>query len=105
MRILWRPAAIADLQNTLKYIKYNLKNPSAAKALRDRVFNSVALLTENPHMGASLKSKFELEDDIHYRYIIVSKQIVFYEIVNDTIEIVRVLDGRTDYMNVLFSRD
>lgn len=105
MRILWRPAAIEDLQSTLKYIKHDLKNPSAAKTLRDRVFNSVALLTENPYMGASLRSKFELEDDVHYRYIIVSKQIVFYEIVNDTIEIVRVLDGRTDYMSVLFLQE
>lgn len=56
-------------------------------------------------MGASLRSKFELEDDVHYRYIIVSKQIIFYEIVNDTIEIVRILDGRTDYMSVLFSQE
>lgn len=103
MKILWRPAAIEDVQSTLKYIKYNLKNPSAAKTLKDRIFNSAALLTENPYMGASLKAKFELDDDIHYRYIIVSKQIVFYEVLNDTIEIIRVLDGRTDYISVLFS--
>lgn len=102
MKILWRPAAIEDMQSTLKYIKYNLKNPSAAKTLRDRIFNSVALLTENPCMGASLKAKFELDDDIHYRYIIVNKQIIFYEVLNDTIEIIRVLDGRTDYISVLF---
>lgn len=103
MKVQWRPAAIEDLQSTLKYIKYNLKNPSAAKTLRDRIFNSVALLTENPYMGASLKAKFELDDDINYRYIIVSKQIVFYEVLNNTIEIIRVLDGRTDYISVLFS--
>lgn len=103
MKILWRPAAIENVQSTLKYIKYNLKNPSPAKTLKDRIFNRAALLTENPYMGASLKAKFELDDDIHYRYIIVSKQIVFYEVLNDTIEIIRVLDGRTDYISVLFS--
>ena len=105
MRILWKPAAIEDLKNTLKFIKYNLKKPSAARALRDRIFNSAALLTENPYMGASLKSRFELDDVVHYRYIIVSKQMVFYEIINDTIEIIRVLDGRSDYMSVLFLQE
>lgn len=105
MKILWRPAAIADLQNTLKYIKHNLKNPSAANALREKVFNGVMLLTENPYMGMSLKSRFELDKDVSYRYIIIKKQIVFYEIFADRIEIIRVLDGRTDYMSVLFSQD
>lgn len=102
MTILWRPSAIEDLRNTLAYIKHKLKNPSAAKALKDKVFSAVALLEENPHMGASLKAKFELPDSVNYRCLIISKQIVFYEILGDTIEITRILDGRTDYTSVLF---
>lgn len=38
-----------------------------------------------------------------YRYLIVSKQIVFYEVIENTIEIIRVLDARTDYLSVLFT--
>lgn len=105
MTVLWRPAAIADLRITLEYIKHKLKNPSAAKTLKDKVFSAVALLEENPYMGASLKAKFELPNSVNYRYLIVSKQIVFYQIVGNAIEITRILDGRTDYMSILFPTD
>ena len=47
-----------------------------------------------------LSDKIDIESD--YRYIIINKQIVFYEIHSDYIEIIRILDGRTDYMTHLF---
>ena len=40
---------------------------------------------------------------VQYRYLIVSKQIIFYEVTENTIEIIRVLDARTDYLSVLFT--
>ena len=104
MKVQWRPAAIADVQATLRYIKYKLKNPSAARELNSRIFNSISLLQENPYMGALLSSKFDLDERVQYRYLIVSKQIIFYEVTENTIEIIRVLDARTDYLSVLFMK-
>lgn len=103
MKVQWRPAAIADVQAPLKYIKYNLKNPSATRELNSRIFNSISLLRENPYMEALLSLKFDLNETVQYRYLIVSKQIVFYEVIENTIEIIRVLDARTDYLSVLFT--
>lgn len=54
-------------------------------------------------MGALLSLKFDLNGTVQYRYLIVSKQIVFYEVIENTIEIIRVLDARTDYLSVLFT--
>lgn len=54
-------------------------------------------------MGALLSLKFDLNETVQYRYLIVSKQIVFYEVIENTIEIIRVLDARTDYLSVLFT--
>ena len=54
-------------------------------------------------MGALLSLKFDLNETVQYRYLIVSKQIVFYEVIENTIEIIRVLDTRTDYLSVLFT--
>lgn len=102
MKVCWRPAAIADVQDILSYIKNRLKNPSAAKALRARILDSVALMQENPYMGALLCDKFDLGEEVKYRYLIVSKRIIFYEVTDNVIEIIRVLDARTDYLNVLF---
>ena len=51
-------------------------------------------------MGTPLDSKYEgLETDI--RFLVVSKHLIFYEVHDDVIEIVRILDGRTDYLTYL----
>ena len=54
-------------------------------------------------MGALLSLKFDLNETVQYRYLIVSKQIVFYEVTENTIEIIRVLDAHIDYLSVLFT--
>lgn len=53
-------------------------------------------------MGAALAEKLEIATDV--RYFVVSKQLIFYHVDEEsgTIEILRVLDGRTDYLSVLF---
>ena len=53
-------------------------------------------------MGAALAEKFEITTDV--RYFVVAKQLIFYRVdeENSTIEILRILDGRTDYLSVLF---
>ena len=100
MKILYRPAAIKDIESAADYIEYQLKNPFAAEKLKTTILKKVALLKDNPEMGMKLSDKFDIETD--YRFIIVNKQIVFYELHSDYIEIIRILDGRTDYLTHLF---
>lgn len=101
MNIFYRPAAIEDIRNTSEYISNILKNHSAALNFTNKVLHGISLLKENPEMGQLLRNKFE-DTDSDYRYIIINKHFVFYELIDDTIEIIRVLDGRTDYMTQLF---
>ncbi len=100
MRLLYRPAAIKDIENTADYIEHQLKNPSAAKKLKTNILKKTALLKDDPEMGIKLSDKYDIESD--YRLIIINKQIIFYEIHSQYIEIVRVLDGRTDCLTHLF---
>jgi len=52
-------------------------------------------------MGAALNSRFDVDSDL--RFLVVSKQLIFYQIVDDDlISIVRILDGRRDYLPILF---
>ena len=52
-------------------------------------------------MGTALNSRFDVDSDL--RFIVVSKQLVFYQIFDeDLISIVRILDGRRDYLSILF---
>ena len=100
MRLLYRPAAINDIESTANYIEQELNNPSAAYKLKTNLVRSITLLRDNPELGIKLSDKFDVKSD--FRFVIVNKQIVFYEIQPEHIEIVRVLDGRTDYLTHLF---
>lgn len=101
MKLTFRPAAIADIQQAAAYIEATLKNPSAAQKFKSKILQGTALLKENPHMGMSLSSKADGVDP-SVRFIVVSKQLIFYEVHDDRIEVIRVLDGRTDYLARLF---
>lgn len=101
MKAVYRPAAIDDIRSAAGYIENELKNPVAAQRYKERILYSVSLLKDNPNMGNLLSNKYESVES-GYRYIVVNKQLVFYEITEDIIEIVRVLDGRTDYLAQLF---
>lgn len=101
MRLKYRPAAISDIQRAADYIATVLKNRSAAQKLKTRILQGASLLKENPQMGTPLSSKYD-GLDTSIRFIVISKQLVFYEICDDVVEVIRVLDGRTDYLVQLF---
>lgn len=100
MRVKYRPAAISDIQRAADYIEKVLKNRSAAQKLKTKILQGTSLLKENPQMGTPLSSKYD-GLDTSTRFIVISKQLVFYEISDDVVEIIRVLDGRTDYLTHL----
>lgn len=104
MRLQYRPAAIADIQRAADYIENVLKNRSAAQRLKAKILQGTSLLKENPQMGTLLSSKYD-GLDTSIRFIVISKQLVFYEIDDDTIEVVRVIDGRMDYLAHLFNSE
>lgn len=101
MILKYRPAALKDIQSSAGYIETVLKNPGAAYSLKAKILQGATLLKENPYMGTPLSSK---QDglDTNIRFLVVSRQLVFYEVCDDIIEIIRVLDGRTDYLSRLF---
>ena len=101
MRIKFKKTAVEDMRATERYIREQLNNPSAAAKLTRRVYDAIMLLEDNPFMGTELCSRYAVDTDI--RFLVVAKQIVFYRVVgNEYVEVTRVLDGRQDYMALLF---
>ena len=101
MRVKYRPAAIADLQGTCAYLRDTLKNPKAAIQLQAEILRQISLLRSYPYQGTPLGSKYE-ETGTDLRYLVVRKQMVFYEVHGEIVEIIRILDGRSDYLAKLF---
>lgn len=100
MKIFYKKTAIDDIQETEQYISQELHNKKAALNLTRTVVQAISQLSSNPYMGTPLNSKYDLETDL--RFLVVSKRLVFYRVTGDRIEITRVLDGRQDYMSLLF---
>ena len=101
MRVFFKKTAIDDINAACGYIRDVLKNRSAALKLVSAIYETATLLEDNPYLGAALSGKYPVETDL--RFLIVSKQFIFYRVVEDDhIEVTRVLDGRQDYMTILF---
>lgn len=100
MRIIYKKSAIDDLLNTENYIINQFHNDQAAKKLKINIVDTISLLKDNPYLGPKMSGRFNIDTSL--RYLIVSKQIVFYDINEDNIEIIRILDSRQDYLSLLF---
>lgn len=101
MKIRYKRTALEDIRETELYIRNVLHNGSAAKKLTKRVVQAVSLLADDPYMGTPLAGRFDVESDL--RYLLVSEQLIFYRVVEGNhIEVTRVLNGRQDYLAILF---
>ena len=100
MRIIYKKSAIDDLLNTENYIINQFHNDKAAKKFKINIVDTISLLKDNPYLGPKMSDRFNIDTSL--RYLIVSKQIVFYDINEDNIEIIRILDSRQDYLSLLF---
>ena len=97
----YTPAAREDLRELHGYIARELQNPAAADRTVLSVLESCSRLKEQPLMGPELSRRIGRTTDL--RYLICGKRIAFYRIEHDVISVLRILDGRTDYLRILFS--
>lgn len=100
MQIIYKKTAIDDLLNIENYIISQFNNKQASQKLKSNIVNTIALLKDNPYLGPKLSDRFNMDTSL--RYLVISKQLVFYNIKNDNIEIIRILDSRQDYLSLLF---
>ena len=100
MKLKYTPEAIADLQNTKAYISNVLHNPKAAKRITKQILDMCGSLKEHPNLGMSLKAKTDIDTDL--KYLFCENHLAFYRTEGDWVIVVRILDGRTDYMRAIF---
>ena len=100
MKLRYTPAAMADLQEIKTYISDTLMNPDAAQNLMASIAAACAKLKDQPTMGPELRNKIQRE--VRERYLIHGKYIIIYD-VTDAIDVLRVLDTRTNYLRALIT--
>ena len=88
-----------DLIGIKQYIKYNLQEPETAQKLILKIRNKINNLKNNPEIYSIIDD--DLIKKIEIRKLMVDNYIVFYRIKKDNIEIVRIMYGRRNWINLL----
>lgn len=88
-KVLKRPLAETDLEEIWWYIAQD--NPDAADSLLDAIEECCRALAQFPKMGRS-------RDELHpgVRSLAVGNYLIFYLLIPDGIEVVRILHGMMD---------
>lgn len=82
-----------------QYIKYNLQEPEIAEALISKIRKEINVLKENPKIYTIIDD--DIIKKLEIRKLVVENYIVFYRIKNNSIQIVRVMYGRRNWIDLL----
>ena len=96
------PSALNDLQKIKAYISDELSNPIAAERTVKQIMDDYMLLEVSPYMGPSLSVIIHIETD--FRYLVSGSYIIFYKVNDENVLIYRILNGRMDYLKILFGK-
>ena len=88
-----------DLIGIKQYIKYNLQEPETAEKLISKIRKEINTLKYNPELYAIIDD--DIIKKLEIRKLIVDNYIVFYRIKNSTIQIVRIMYGRRNWIELL----
>jgi toxin ParE1/3/4 len=96
---LWSPEALDDRERIWDYYVRVAGRHTAEKVLRE-IAEVITLLEEHPFAG---RARNELRSGL--RSFSATPHVVFYRVVKDSPQIVRVLDGRQDIEEKFAARD
>ena len=88
-----------DLIGIKRYIKYNLQEPNTTQKLISKIKMEIDKLKNDPTIYAIIED--ELIRKLEIRKLIVNNYIVFYRIKNENVQIVRIMYGRRNWINLL----
>jgi len=95
--IEYLPIAAQDLTEVINYIK--IDDPQVALNLLDNIDESISKLELFPHMGTVPKDT-RLQS-LGYRMLIIQNHLVFYIVMDDIVEIHRIISGKRKYSFLL----
>lgn len=87
-----------DLIEIKQYIKYNLQEPEIAQNLISKIRSKINSLKDNPEIYSVITDSI---GKLEIRKLIVDNYIVFYKIENEVIQIVRIMYGRRNWLELL----
>lgn len=101
-KINFTPNALEDMCEIKLYITNELCSEQSAQKVIDKIANRIEQLSVFPESVSLLSSIVKIEAP--YRFLVCSNYIAFYKIDGDEVNIIRVLYGRRNFMQILFKK-
>lgn len=101
MDLRYTPEASKDLDAIHSHITLNSDSCNAANRRIAAILKKCSLLKDQPCMGASLSARTGRPTDM--RFLVCDRYIAFYKIHSGVISIIRIMDSRMDYLDVIFT--
>ena len=99
LKIDFSPEALNDLEIIRDYLLAEYGGKTSEDNIK-KVMKSIRSLGQFPLQGSGVWERYGIESD--YRYLYANHNYVFYRVENDAVKIIRILDARRDFLNVLF---
>ena len=97
-RLLFRPLAKQDLTDIWDYIAVD--NADRAENVVRDIYGRLGKIAHNPYMG---RARPEIEDGL--RSFSISRYVAFYSLIQDGIEVIRILHGSRDLEHIDFDSE
>lgn len=98
-KLRFLPLFTEDLLEITTYITSNLQNPEAANSLVNEIEDAIDKRLENPLIFAPYNSK-KPRINPYYR-IYVKNYTIFYVVIDDIMEVRKILYSKRDFDNIL----
>lgn len=98
-RVEYSPQALNDFQNIKRYIAHEFGD-AVAKRIIQKMTKDIRRLEIYPTSGSMLSSIIEVPTDYYYLYS--KKNYVFYRIEMEVVKIIRILNEKQEYVQILF---
>ena len=99
-KIVYLPLAEEDILDAVDYIAGKLDAPKAAQDLLDELDDTVERISKYPYAHELYRTTRPMRDEI--RKVPVKGYVLYYAVLEDTVEIRRFLHGRRDRQNLSF---
>lgn len=95
----YTPRALDDLQRIREYLAEKFGEPVAVEKMKQLTKTS-RQLEQFPKQGPELSELLPVRTD--YRYLVIRPNYVFYRLEMNKIKIIRVLNEKQDFLQILF---
>jgi plasmid stabilization system protein ParE len=99
MQIVFSPEALKDIEEIKSYLLGQFGEETSSKNIK-KIIKEIRTLSSFQLKGTGIWERYGIDSE--YRYIYSNKNYVFYRIEDDVKRIIRVLDARRDFLNILF---